>query len=117
MREARRDADLAQESLGAHRRRELRPQHFDRDLAAVLFLLGEIYRRHAPRTELTLDEIAGSERTTRMGDRGSGHVVKYVWRGKVSHVAERNRSVTAHCPPLWTEAHVPLTGPFARAER
>ena len=53
--------DLAEEALGAERRRQLGPQHLDGDLAVVLEVLGEIDRGHAALAELALDAVAIAE--------------------------------------------------------
>jgi hypothetical protein len=53
--------DLAQEPLGADRRRELRPQHLDRDPAMVLQVPGEIDGGHAALPQLPLEAVAIGE--------------------------------------------------------
>ena len=50
--------DLAEEALPADGGRELGLEHLDRDLAAVLQVLGEVHRRHPALAELALDAIA-----------------------------------------------------------
>ena len=50
-------ADLVQKSLGAQDRRELRPQHLDRDAPVMLEITGEVDLRHATLTQFTLDEV------------------------------------------------------------
>jgi hypothetical protein len=59
--EPRSDLDLAAEPLGAERRGNLGPQDLDRDLSAVLEILGEVHGRHATLAELPLDRIAVGE--------------------------------------------------------
>ena len=59
--QVRRDLDLAQESLGAEHRGELRLEHLDRDVAVVLEVVREVDRRHAARAELALDAVAVGE--------------------------------------------------------
>ena len=56
-----RRADLGEESGAADHRRELRFQHFDRDLAVVLQVVGEIHRGHSAGAEFALDAVAVSE--------------------------------------------------------
>ena len=58
MLEVRGRPDLGQKPVGADHRRELGPEHLDRDLADVLQVLGEIHRGHAAGAELALDAIA-----------------------------------------------------------
>ena len=70
---ARGDTDLAKEPLRPHRCRKLGPKHFDRDLAAVLLLFGQVHRRHAAGAQLPLDGIPGSEGITRSRHRARGH--------------------------------------------
>ncbi len=53
-----RGLDLGEESLGAERRREVRMQHLDRDVAIVLEVVREVDRGHPSRAELALDEVA-----------------------------------------------------------
>ena len=57
----RRGLDLDHETLGAKHRGEFRLQDFDRDFAVVLFVEGEIHRRHAARAEFALDAVAAGE--------------------------------------------------------
>src|SRR4030095_526598 len=56
-------ADLPQESLRAHRGRELRLQDLDRDEALVLVVLREVHGRHATPTDLTLDRESLAEQS------------------------------------------------------
>jgi hypothetical protein len=58
MMQVRRDLDLAQESLGADTRRELRAEHFRCDLAVMPDVSREIDGRHPSLAELSLDEVA-----------------------------------------------------------
>ncbi len=53
--------DFAQEALSAERRGELGLKHLDRDGALVLEIAGEVYRRHRPASELTLDGVTAGE--------------------------------------------------------
>ena len=77
--------DLAEEPLGADHRRELRPQHLDRDLAVVLQVLGEIHRRHAALPQLPLDAVAVGEGGGERGrDRRHGWC-KMLRRGWLRH--------------------------------
>ena len=69
MSELRRDADLAQEPLGAERRGDLGAQDFDGDLATVFFFFGQVHGRHAAATQLTLDGVAIGERRNDGSDR------------------------------------------------
>ena len=61
MRQTGGDCDLTQKSLCAKRCAELRTQHFHRDLASMLSLLGEVHRRHTPATKLALDDVTVRE--------------------------------------------------------
>ena len=51
-------ADLAQESLGAERGRQLRPHDLEGDRAIVLEVTGEVDRSHAATPEFALNHIA-----------------------------------------------------------
>ena len=62
MRQARSDADLAQESLLADRGAELLPQNLYRNLAPVLPLLGQMNGGHATRAEESFYRVAIGER-------------------------------------------------------
>ena len=53
---------LSQKPVGPEGERQLGPKHLDRHLALVLHIVGEIYRRHAPAAELSLDGVAARER-------------------------------------------------------
>ena len=53
-----RDLDLAQEPVGPEGGGELRVQDLDRDLAAVLQVLGQEDRGHAAAADLRLDGVA-----------------------------------------------------------
>jgi len=55
------DLDLAQEPIGAERRRQLLMQHLDRDRAVVLHVLGEEYGRHAALAQLALHGVPAGE--------------------------------------------------------
>ena len=70
--EARGDLDLPQEAVGADRRGQLRPEHLERHVAAVLEIFGEVDRRHAPRAEFPLDAIPAGEGRIQAID-GIGH--------------------------------------------
>ena len=52
------ELDLALETLSAERGRDRGQEHFERDKALVLDIVGEIHRRHAASAELALDEVA-----------------------------------------------------------
>src|SRR6266571_4962772 len=77
MGEPSRDADLAQEPLGAERRDEAGAQHFDGDLAAVLLVFGEIDRRHTAPPELALDGVAVGKRGSEGGARFRHEALEY----------------------------------------
>jgi hypothetical protein len=65
-----RDADLAQKALRAERLRQIAPEDFDRDLAVVLEVFGELHCRHPARTELPLHTVVlgeGDGRGVRLG--------------------------------------------------
>jgi hypothetical protein len=53
-----READLAQEPVGADGGRQLRTQHLERDGAVVAKIVGQPDLSHAPPAELTLDAVA-----------------------------------------------------------
>jgi hypothetical protein len=55
--------DLAQETLGTDGRGQFRPQHLDRHSAAMLDILGEVYRGHSACAELALDAVSVGERS------------------------------------------------------
>ena len=74
------DADLAQESLGAHRGGELRIEDFDGDRALVLEVLCEVHRGHATGTKLPHNPIAIGE--------GGGEGLQ----GGVGHARSLNRN-------------------------
>ena len=61
MLQARNRLDLAEESIRADHRGELRLEHLDRDLAIVLEVVREVDRRHAALAELSLDLVAVGE--------------------------------------------------------
>jgi hypothetical protein len=54
--------DLLQEPLGADERREIGAEHFDRDVAFVTDVLGEIDGGHAAGAQLALEGIAVGQR-------------------------------------------------------
>ena len=60
--QARDDVDLAQKSIRADRRGELRVQNLQRDVPMVFHVVGEIDRRHAAAADLALDAIASGQR-------------------------------------------------------
>ena len=62
MRQTRGHLDLAQETLAAERRCEICVECLERDVAAMLDVVREVYRRHAANAEFTLDAVAVSER-------------------------------------------------------
>ena len=51
------ELDLPEKALAAERLREVGPQHLDRDVAAVLQVVGEVDRRHAALAELAVEAI------------------------------------------------------------
>src|SRR5712671_2967561 len=69
MRQLRGNSDLTQESLGADRSPELLLQDLDGDLPLVLFLLGEVHRRHSAMADQTLDRVPVGERIDEGGRR------------------------------------------------
>ena len=73
MLEVRRNADLAQEPLGAEHRAEVGAQKLERDVPVVSEVASEIHRRHATATELALDLVATGERGLKVVDRGVAH--------------------------------------------
>ena len=77
MLEVGRDLDLAEETLRTDGRREFRAEDFDRDLAVMLQVPGEIDRRHPTSTDSPLDGVAVGE--------GGGEAVD------VGHGAETDR--------------------------
>ena len=64
--------DLSQEPLGTDHRSQLGLQHLERDVPVVLQVLGEIDRRHATFTQLTLDGVAAFQGAVQASD-GVGH--------------------------------------------
>ena len=60
-------ADLAAESLAAHRCRQLGRQHLDHDLPLEPELFGQEHPAHRPATELPLDAIAALEGRRQLG--------------------------------------------------
>jgi hypothetical protein len=68
------DADLREEPLGPHGRRELLVQHLDGDAAAVPQVAREVHGGHAAAPELALDRVAAGERLREPvgGRRGGG---------------------------------------------
>jgi hypothetical protein len=63
-----RDADLAQEAIGAKHRAELRVQDFHGDSALMLEVAREKDRCHAAATELALDLVPAAERLAQLGE-------------------------------------------------
>ena len=63
------DFDLAEEALGPEGRGQLRPQHFDRHLAVMPQVLGQVHRRHPAMTQLPHDGVAVGERFLQAGER------------------------------------------------
>ena len=55
------EADLLEEAFGAEDGGEFGAEDFDRDLAIVLAVAGEVDRGHAARAELAFDEIVRGE--------------------------------------------------------
>jgi len=55
------ELDLAQESVGAQARRELRVERLERDGTVVPEIVSQEDSRHAPATELALDAVAVSQ--------------------------------------------------------
>jgi hypothetical protein len=55
------DLDLAIEPLRPEHGAELRSEHLDRHLAAMLQIVGQVDRRHAAVADLALDGVAAGE--------------------------------------------------------
>ena len=93
--------DLLQEPLGADERRELGAEHFDRDVALVANVLGEIDRGHAAGAQLALEGVAVGQgflesfKRIRHGDDGCGLTSYTGWN---SHRA-RSDVLQRPCPP------------------
>ena len=85
MLQLRRRLDLAQEPITAERRRELRVEHFDRDVSIVLEVVREIHGGHAAGAELARDAVAIRESEAELLD-GVRHE-----SGLMFHEAERLR--------------------------
>ena len=72
MLQLRRDLDFPKESFPAEHRRQLRMEDFDRDLAVVLHVLGEIDRGHPAAAQLPLDRVSvgqgGAQTIQRLSD-------------------------------------------------
>ena len=52
------DLDFVEEALRAERRRELRLEHLERDLSAVLQIVSQVHRGHASLAEYSLDAVS-----------------------------------------------------------
>ena len=76
MREVGRGFDLGQETLGTDHGSEFRLQNFERHLAVVLQVVGQVDRGHAALTEFALDGVAAFESRVEAGD-GIGHGGQY----------------------------------------
>ena len=66
--EARKAFDLSQEPVGSELRRQLGPEHLDRDGAAVLHIAREVDGGHAATAQLPLDRVAVFERSPEAGN-------------------------------------------------
>jgi hypothetical protein len=62
MLEACRDADFAQEAIGADRHGQVGREHLDGDFAAVLPVVREVYPRHASAADFPVDVVSAGER-------------------------------------------------------
>ena len=62
MLELRGESDLALKAFATDRRREFGEQHFDRDFAVVLDVVGEVDRRQAAAAEFAIDVVAITDR-------------------------------------------------------
>jgi hypothetical protein len=79
------DLYLAQEALGPERGSEIRPEHLDGDLAAVLQVLGQVHGSHTAATELPLDGVLigqgcleAVQKVGQEDDSGSRRILSYV---------------------------------------
>ncbi|MEJ2504079.1 MAG: hypothetical protein P8177_12345 [Gemmatimonadota bacterium] len=70
MLEVRRGPDLREEPLPAHHGGQLRLQHLERHLPAVLQVLRQVDRGHATLTELALDPVAALQGAVQALDHG-----------------------------------------------
>ena len=91
----RRDLDLAQEALGTERRGQLGPQHLDRHDPAMLDVVREVDRRHAPAPQLTLDRIATRERRPEARI-DMGHAGLRKWPVQPGQISLNSFSIAAH---------------------
>ena len=98
MLEIRSELDLLEEALGAQNRRELRMQDFDRDLAVVANVLGQVDRRHSARAELAFDAIAAAELAGEALCDGSG--TRHRWRMWDSAAGAARTDPLSHPSPL-----------------
>ncbi len=73
------DLNLVEKPLGAHHGSQLRPQHFHRNLAMVIQILGKVHRGHAAGAKFFLDGVA-------VGESGFESVEK-VWHCVLSPLA------------------------------
>ena len=73
--EPRDDLDLFQEPLGAERGGELGPQHFERDDAVMLLVIGEVDRGHAAAAKQVAELITVRESSGEVGGDEGGHAV------------------------------------------
>ena len=60
------DSDLSQEALWSKRRRQLRSKNLDGHSAIMLQVVRQVYRRHAPLTDLPLDSVAAGKGVSKL---------------------------------------------------
>ena len=77
MLQAGRDLDLAEKAVAAKGRGQLGLQHLHRNLAAVPEVLRQVDGRHAPATELPLEQVAV---TQGLGEPGIDRSHQTAWR-------------------------------------
>ncbi len=110
MLEIRRDFDLAQESLGAEYRTELRIENLDGDFSIVFEIVREVDSRHAAASKLALDSIPIEETGCDVAGDGS-----HCWAIPDYFRASRGaRSLTSSNHPVATTS---LDRPFVPAVR
>ena len=67
MHHARDDVDLVQEPFGADRARDVRTQHLERDVAVMLAVVRDVYRRHPAASEDATDLVPVRDRRGELG--------------------------------------------------
>src|ERR671915_2106171 len=87
MHEPRDDLYLLEESIGAERCSDLRPQHLERDVAQMLAIVGQIHGRHPAPSEHVPQLVPLGERAREVRRNGSRHAVN-IRRGSPAALME-----------------------------